>query len=75
MPLVELRQKKVSNSEAYSSESDALLPSYPQVLLLRFYSANVFFTLKFYINEFSCSYLLPHHRSFLPSHLIEQDEL
>jgi len=32
MPLAELRQKRESNSKACVSESDALQPSYPQVL-------------------------------------------
>jgi len=32
--LAELRRKKESNSEAYASKSDALLPSYPQVTFM-----------------------------------------
>jgi len=35
MPLAELRRKRESNSEAYASKSDALLPCYPQVLELK----------------------------------------
>jgi len=36
MPLVGLWQKRESNSETYASESDALQPSYPQVLRILF---------------------------------------